>query len=559
MKPAKLMSWSVQTLHSHLRDKRFAIPKLQRNFVWDGNRAASLLDSIYQAMPVGSIFLWEMPQKSAHLIRQSAAVLPPFARDHKMIWFVIDGQQRLSVLYQSLKGDKDKKNDAGRTIDFRRLCFVVNPDKDNALAKRIVYRKPIPGEFVSVCEILAPNWKKEVGKLPIGVMKKIQDCRQRLLRFKIPIVKVESATLEEIGEVFTRVNSLGMKVTSADRAIALMGKLDVHEIADELRNKLRDANFDVGSVDPLLMGFNLVTEELHPEGDPPKLERMAKRWSQKIEQDDSSKKEFEKTWHQYQDAVLRTVEYLRLRFPVHDESFLPSVNMLSTLAVFFFHHRSPPDSRQATEIRKWFWVTGVAKRYSGAGYHRNLVSDAKLFQDLAFGKSRVFTFRELLDPVLTVRAEQYNAQSARTRAFFCLLASKKPKYLDNGNEIPIGTAALSPGSKTHRHHIFPRAQLRQYGFSPSAYNSLCNLCFLVAEDNQSIGSRLPRNYLADFKSTARTHFGPAMKRHLIPVSVGSGVWQTGVKSAYKQFLAERLKLICKEFESAAGIRIFQRD
>ena len=558
MKPAKLMSWSVQTVHSHLIEKRFAIPKLQRNFVWDGNRAASLLDSVYRNMPVGSLFLWEMSQKSAHLIRQSTTVLPPFAKNNRKIWFVIDGQQRLSVIYQSLKGE-EKENDAGRTIDFGRLCFVVNPDRDDTFAKRIVYRKPVFREFVSVCDILAPDWKKRIGKHPNGVMKKIQDCRQRLLRFKIPIVKIESATLEEIGEVFTRVNSLGMKVTSADRAIALMGKLDVHAIADELRYKLREAKFDIGGVDPILMGFNLVTEELRPEGDPPKLERMARRWSQRIEQDDSSRKEFEAIWHRYQDAVLRTVEYLRQRFPVHDEGFLPSVNMLSTLSVFFFHHPSPPNALQAREIRKWFWVTGVAKRYSGAGYHRNLVADAKLFQDLALGKRRVFTFKERLDPVLTVQAEQYNAQSARTRAFFCLLASKKPRYLDNGNEIPLGPAALSPASKTHRHHIFPRARLRQCGFSPSAYNSLCNLCFLVAEDNHSIGSRLPGSYLADFKSTAKAHFASAMKRHLIPVSNGSGVWQPGVKSAYKQFRTERLKLICKEFEKAAGIRIFQRD
>jgi len=160
-------------------------------------------------------------------------------------------------------------------------------------------------------------------------MKKIQNCRVRLLRFKLPIVKIESATLDEIGEVFTRVNSLGMKVTSADRAIALMGKLDVHTIADQLRYKLREANFELGSVDPILMGFNLVTEELQPEGDPPKLERMARRWSQKIENDDSSKKKFETIWHRYQDAALRTVEYLRQGFPVHDESFLPSANMLS--------------------------------------------------------------------------------------------------------------------------------------------------------------------------------------------------------------------------------------
>ena len=142
MKPAQLMSMSIRRLHSHLIERRFAIPKLQRNFVWDGNRAASLLDSIFREMPIGSLFLWEMTQQSAHLIRQSASVLPPFAQKNTKIWFVIDGQQRLSVIYQALQGET-KRNDAGREIDFGRLCFVLNPDNEDAFAKRIVYRKPV--------------------------------------------------------------------------------------------------------------------------------------------------------------------------------------------------------------------------------------------------------------------------------------------------------------------------------------------------------------------------------------------------------------------------------
>src|SRR6266481_735262 len=78
MKAPELVKWSISTLYQNLRERSFAIPKLQRNFVWDIRRAAKLLDSIYQKMPIGSLFLWEMDRKSAHLIRQSAEVLPSF-------------------------------------------------------------------------------------------------------------------------------------------------------------------------------------------------------------------------------------------------------------------------------------------------------------------------------------------------------------------------------------------------------------------------------------------------------------------------------------------------
>ena len=98
MKPPKLTQMRIGKLRRHLLARRFAVPKLQRNFVWDRGRAAKLLDSIYRDMPIGSLFLWEMDRKSANLIRQSAEVLPSFNSTNKHIWFVIDGQQRLTTL-----------------------------------------------------------------------------------------------------------------------------------------------------------------------------------------------------------------------------------------------------------------------------------------------------------------------------------------------------------------------------------------------------------------------------------------------------------------------------
>ena len=58
MKAPQLIRRTVRQLRNDLVDKRFAIPKLQRNFVWDASRAAKLLDSMYRDMPIGSIFLW---------------------------------------------------------------------------------------------------------------------------------------------------------------------------------------------------------------------------------------------------------------------------------------------------------------------------------------------------------------------------------------------------------------------------------------------------------------------------------------------------------------------
>ena len=555
MKPPDLKHWTVQTLYQQVRKRCFAVPKLQRNFVWDSTRAAKLLDSMYRQMPIGSLFLWEMDRKSAHLIRQSARILPAYDDRNRNIWFVIDGQQRLSALYQAFEGQQ-QENDAGKEIDFGRLCFVVSPNGDDkAAAARIVYRKPRESTLVPVKDILRADWKRQMPNHSKWFLGRVKVCRERLLKYVVPLVVVRSATLEEIGEVFIRVNSQGMRIGAADRAIALMGKLDVSDMARELRQTLREEGFGVAEIQPILMGFNLVTEKLDLDGDPPKLDLMARRWANEVEHDPKARSRFKKQWDRFKKAFLTATQYLHDKFPVYDASYLPSANMLSTLAVFFYHHRGQPNPQQAREIRKWFWATGVGARYTGAGYHRNIVSDARMFVRLAqSGKGR-FVFEERLEP-LEIQSEQYNAGSARTRAFFCLLAKQNPCYLDDGQPIPLNGHIINPASAKHRHHIFPQAQLNAL-FSRRAYNSLCNICFLVSADNESIGKRLPRTYLTDCRDNNRRRFRALMGSHLIPVANGSGVWEPNVRRAFKRFRAERLKLICKAFEKQAGMKLFR--
>lgn len=556
MKPPVLSTRKVRALRRDLQARRFAVPKLQRNFVWDAGRAAKLLDSIYHNMPIGSLFLWEIDRKSANLIRQSAEVLPAFNSSNPQIWFVIDGQQRLSVIFQAFEG-QERENDSGRRIDFGRLCFVVAPDPKQPDAPRIVYRKPHGNEYVAIKDILAPDWKSRMPSHAAWFLKRIEGCRDRIRDYPVPVVTVSQASLEEIGEVFIRVNSQGMRITSADRAIALMGELDVRAMAEELRRRVRDEIFALGTIDPILMGFNLIAERPDIDGDPPKLEAMARKWSKRIEKDDSEKQHFKKLWHLYQKAFLAAVDYLHHRFPVFDETYLPSANMLATLAVFFFHHHGQPNKIQAKEIRKWFWATGVAQRYSGRGYHSNIAADARLFEALAKGKKRKFAFHDYLDPTIDIQGAEYASRSARTRAYFCLLAAQQPRYLDNGESIPLNVSVVSHANKRHRHHVFPQAQMKNH-FPAKTYNSLCNVCFLVSRDNTSIGMKLPRRYLAEYRDKGHAHFQKTMRSHLIPSGPNSGIWGKGIKQAFKTFREERLRLICASFEKEAGIPLFRQ-
>src|SRR3954465_6083906 len=108
---------TVRRLRSYLDRGVFAIPKLQREFVWNGPKAAALLDSMYRRMPVGSLIVWSTPRTNRDLLRSSLHILPPFNPNNRDIWFLSDGQQRLSVIHQASRGET-KRTSAGREIDF---------------------------------------------------------------------------------------------------------------------------------------------------------------------------------------------------------------------------------------------------------------------------------------------------------------------------------------------------------------------------------------------------------------------------------------------------------
>ena len=108
---------------------RFAIPHLQREFVWDGPKAAKLLDSILRAMPVGVILIWDTPRSQRLHLRQKYHVLPPFNHKNRRVWFLIDGQQRVSVLHHARQGDQ-LANARRRDIDFSRIVLSLNREED---------------------------------------------------------------------------------------------------------------------------------------------------------------------------------------------------------------------------------------------------------------------------------------------------------------------------------------------------------------------------------------------------------------------------------------------
>jgi len=545
-----IKSKRVSELLKCVEQGRFAIPKLQREFVWDGPKAAKLFDSILAHMPIGVVMVWETPRSQHLYLRQKYHVLPAFDPRNGKVWFLIDGQQRVSVLHRVREGD-ERENAHGKMIDFRRIVFCLEDELDG---QKILYRKPRPGIYESLTDILHPNWDNRLRRLGIRKFERIRDCRQRILSYRMHLMFVQ-ANIDKIRETFLRINTQGMKINTADAIFTQAEDLDLRDLRHDVRSHV-DQEF--GSIPEMPILFAMAATRGAKEARGQALKRTIAQLGRDAKKNPRLRKSLTKDWHGLSVCFGKAVDYIRQNFSVVSRDYLYSDYMLSVLALFLYWNGRGPSAKQKRIIQKWFWATTVGSRYSGSKFMKCLPADLKNFRKLAEHRAVRFTFPPQADAI-DVRKTQYASGSGIACAYYCMMLMRRPvSIMDDGlNDIPVGRYATRANRKD-RHHIFPRGLLSQYEIHSNLYNSICNICLLTAEENQSIGSRRPRAYLREARDNAG-YFRRKMLRHLIPVDETNGVMSPNVTAGFRKMLRERNELICRKLEEEAGIKLFRRD
>lgn len=539
-------NYSIKTLIRELERRKFAIPEIQREFVWNAKKACSLVDSIYRNYPIGTTMIWETNRNNHNLLRHSLHVLPPFDHKNKSILFIIDGQQRLSVLYHLSKGDIIiNSNDI--EVDFGRIYFTLYEDESELRFEYI--KRPEPDRHVRLSDILHPYWRNKLSNLPKYKLKEVKKCRETIMNYKFYSIFVKTDDLDEVRETFIRINAQGTPISAADRAFTRAASFNLRHLVNDVRHSLAHG-FDTIPRETLLMTIALAhgANEVGERG----ISSVIKR----IEENDVERRRFDKSWRHIKESIGKAVDYIVHNFGVINFGFLPSQNMVTTLSLFFsYNNNAQPSNAQKKELRKWFWATALGQRYAGAAFRRNILKDVLFFKRLGKNRKGRFDIEDKI-PLYKLKQTSYSKRSGITDAYFCMLGLHRPRYLDEGDFIPLEVYSTR-ANRNDKHHIFPKGLLNNWGFSKEEYNSICNICFVVAEENQSIGYKKPSAYLKDLKK--RKYFAKVMRSHLIPYSATSGLWDNNIKKGFIKFISERTELIAKEFEELAGIKLFRHD
>ncbi|MDP1760224.1 MAG: DUF262 domain-containing protein [Candidatus Woesebacteria bacterium] len=495
------------------------IPQFQREFVWDKPRVIKLLESIYLEYPIGSFFFWDAPRKYYDFYRDIAELGLPKPDKYEKIVFILDGQQRLTSLYVTVKG----LTLYGR--DYKKICFDLDE-------KVFVDRTPDNQRYVSICNLLANERYDVYEGLTVEHKKAFNECFQRFNSYPFSAIDIRDKELDEVCDIFERINQGGQKLNLFDLISASTWTSEF-----DLRIAVKAENERLKS-----KGFGEIDNEVYLQA----LSLIAKGSCTRPVQLQLRAEDVSKFWQDTIESMALAIDYLRNNLGVVNSVFIPYRSMIALVAYLFFKVKGRSlDHEQSELLAQWFWQTTFSERYS-ASILTLMTEDKKLMDKIASETTLSIKYLFNLDIDSLIQIRMYR-KSAIKNGVLCLLAKKYPRHFKNNVPLMLKDGYYSDFNSSEKHHVFPKS-IVQKSYPMIMVHSLPNFCFIPAELNKEISNKKPSKYFEEYQST-NPEFEDTLKTHLIK-------YDDSIKQDdFMSFLASRSAMILEEITRATGSKI----
>lgn len=538
-------------VEDQLAKDKILIPTFQREFVWEPENIKKLWDSIYRFYPIGSILYW-VTDSYLHTHRKLGGFEFPHDEDtvrkFKEWAYVLDGQQRATSLLVSILGGHEKVKDDENFdytlyFDTTDATFFFANELDKRKSKVnpefLIKLKDVPkGDFLDFYEKIS---KEE------GINDKIKSNIKQLFRvfsdYKLVLIKIQGVNVDEVCEIFERINQEGKKLDPVDIIVArtyrnenLAKKIKLFY----LRNNLKD-----------LKGILIDTGNRFQNLDDLSIIQMISICLRKEEQgtrksfgitpkalNNLKTEDLEDNWIDCQKSIFETIKFL-VDQKIQGPDMLPYGYLLFSLCHYFHHNKSP--NRQVA--KQWFWRTAFGvEDFRRADQVYNFCADF-------FDKLNTSDYPVIPELVLSknklVQASYYY-RSALSRAVLSFLAKQKPLDFSDPDADVLDSVYLLLSQAPNLHHIYPQKFLSKVRELPenAPIDSLMNICYLRAKTNIKIGDKNPLHYFRDYEHVE--NFESILKSHLIPKEF---IDREEFKAEdYRKFLVARAELFCQKIK-----------
>jgi len=567
-------AFKITNLISEIHSGKIRLPEFQRDFRWDTNNVAELYSTIISGYPAGTLLLWEVEDGKAKLdtreFEQSLGTL-------EIKYLVLDGQQRLTSLYQSLMHPYAELKGGRKRRFFVRIDKLGNPDDAiESYSPNEVSKYDLDNIDTQVKKLLLPlsvvatdglkDWidrfartkwlQSSVDLSNIDLYDKIRnDFMNTYTKENKPLYNLQeyefnaivlpsTLGLDAVATIFEKLNTSGVELNIFEILTAKFFKnVNLREKWDETktRNPII-AKFGKDDKDTSIAILILKTILLlkNPSTGPAfEIKGECKRSSLL---NDLSSADVMTHWDRVATIFGQVLVKLENDYGVLARKYMPYDTMLVTLAVVFdYVERLVPatsKSKAFAKIRSWYWTSVFANRYDSS-------TDTKSKDDAEDIVEWISDSTKVPSYVSSFKPEEVNLREATRGAVYTgvlnhLFMNGIQDFVTGEN---IRTLVQSSPSVVDEHHIFPQKYLkRHYGDKSDEFtrlrNSVVNMTVIKDETNRNyIKDEAPSTYLASVDIAKQL---PNIEdNHLIPTDVVRTVEDPATRKQFIDFVNAR--------------------
>lgn len=511
-------NWNLKKVFDNLENGNIKIPKFQREYVWERSKIAKLLNSIYCQYPIGSFFIWQAGKEYKDFCKDISELNLPIDPESSNYSFILDGQQRITSLYIALKGKVLKDNDySAICFNLDKKCFQIprlKNEKNNIPAWKL-FDTNAYGDTLTDLAIADRNNETTYAAT-------WRECQQIFSDYPISIIKSLNMNLEEVVDIFERINQGGKRLSLFDLVSASVWSADF-----DLREKILSFNKEFavsvfGSIDDEVFTQSLSLNACND---------CTNQTQLRLTTEDCLG-----LWDKTAETLRLSIDYIKT-LGVPYVNYIPYISFLPLLQYYFFKSgRKSVAAEHKSFIENWFWTSTFSQRYSSSSLTK-MKDDADWMSHLVSGElvENVFGVSLTVKELSRIRM---NNVSVIKNGILCLMALKTPVDFDNGQPVVLDKTNASRVNAKENHHFFPFSLQKDFHTDNNGINLLMNFAFISKRLNGEILNKRPERYLADYTSC-----NPNIIEHLKTHYIDDVAYEYAKQNDYESFIQRRAELV----------------
>jgi len=518
---------NFSSLISDIEKGQIKIPQFQREFVWDIQKSANLMDSVIKGYPIGTFIFWRTEERLRSIRNIGNLDLPePIAGE--FVNFVLDGQQRLTSLFASLKGLPIER-EGGRIEDYSNMFIDLNAKEDEQIVILDLHDKE-EKTYIKITDLLYGGLTF-LASFPEKHLKLLEEYKKRIESYLFSTILIKEVSLDIATEVFTRINVGGKPLSLFEIMVAKTfdyeRNFDLSLKFKELVEDLRPFNYETISDATVLQCVSIILSG-----------ECNKKAILKLQ-----KEQFIDIWDDVIDAIENTVEYFKNFYRIPVSQLLPYNALIVPFTYFFYHHKIKPTGNKQKYLQDYFWRCSLSGRFSSS-VETKLSQDIKRIDLILKDELPRYEWAVDLSKEFIQKNGWFSAGRSYIKSILCIYAYQEPKSFNDASIVNISNYWLKQANSKNYHHFFPRAYLKKQKVEEGFINHIANIT--IVDDflnKREIGAKSPSSYMRKF-IRQNENINETMKTHLIADIEKFGI----LDNDYDKFFNQRLTAISKELK-----------